>query len=245
MPSPDESIHPVATGAAATTVALHQKPTEDGNELVFYSGWFCPFVARAWLALEEKGVPYQYKEVNPYKKEPEFLAISPKGLVPAIKYRGKHLHESLVICDFLEEAYPETPSLYPKDPYDRAQARLAIDVVSKSFLPAFFRLLQSQEAEKQAQALEEVYQGLRKYSERIQGPFYFGTQFTLADIVLAPWAARLHRVEKHRNFSASAVGPKFEQWVAAVKGRESVRKILSEEMYYEEIYGRNLCFFIP
>ncbi|EJU00546.1 glutathione S-transferase C-terminal-like protein [Dacryopinax primogenitus] len=259
MPSPDEHIHPTATGAAAQTVASHSAPTTDGNELVFWSGWFCPFVARAWLALEEKGIPYrasgflalrsevaeeyhnaEYKEVNPYKKEPEFLAISPKGLVPAITYRGKPLHESLVICDFLEEAYPDTPSLYPKDPYDRAQVRLAIDLVGKSFLPPFFRLLQSQEPEKQAQALEEVTEALKKYSKKIVGPYYMGSQFTLADIVLAPWVARLPIVEKHRNFSASAVGDKFVQWVKAVQARESFKKILSEEKYYEEIYGRYL-----
>ncbi|KZT59574.1 glutathione S-transferase [Calocera cornea HHB12733] len=240
MPSPDEAIHPVATGRAAQTVAAHEAPTADGNGLVFYSGWFCPFVARTWLALEEKGIPYQYKEVNPYKKEPEFLAISPKGLVPAIKWHDKPLHESLVICDFLEEAYPGTPSLYPKDPYDRAQLRISIDTVSKSFLPAFFRLLQSQEPEKQAQALEEVYDALRKWSAPLVGPFYFGEQFTLADIALAPWVARFYIVEQHRNFRASAVGDKFVKWCEAVRARESFKSILSEEKYYEEIYARYL-----
>ncbi len=34
---------------------------------------FCPFVQRTWIALEEKGIPYQYKEVNPYKRESHFL----------------------------------------------------------------------------------------------------------------------------------------------------------------------------
>ncbi len=34
---------------------------------------FCPFVQRTWICLEEKGLPYQYKEVNPYKKEKHFL----------------------------------------------------------------------------------------------------------------------------------------------------------------------------
>jgi glutathione S-transferase len=65
MGMPDEHIFPHATGLAAKTVADHKEP----QDLVFYSGWFCPFVQRSWIALEEKGVPYQYKEVNPYKKE--------------------------------------------------------------------------------------------------------------------------------------------------------------------------------
>lgn len=87
MGLPDENIHPHATSRAATTVAEHQEP----QDLIFYSGWvrtanspldakiltslcqFCPYVQRAWIVLEERGIPYQYKEVNPYKKEPHFL----------------------------------------------------------------------------------------------------------------------------------------------------------------------------
>lgn len=65
MGVPDEHIHPHATGHAAKTVAAHQ----DSQEIVFYGGWFCPFVQRSWITLEEKGILYQYKEVNPYKKE--------------------------------------------------------------------------------------------------------------------------------------------------------------------------------
>lgn len=72
----EEQIHPIATGHAAQIVAAHQEP----QPLEFYSGhvagkaeltgrWFCPFVQRAWIALEEGKLPYQYKEVNPYKKE--------------------------------------------------------------------------------------------------------------------------------------------------------------------------------
>jgi len=72
-----EQIHPVATGPAAEIVAAHQAP----QSIEFYSGynrrwfryaesrWFCPFVQRAWIALEEGKLPYQYKEINPYKKE--------------------------------------------------------------------------------------------------------------------------------------------------------------------------------
>jgi hypothetical protein len=54
---------------------------------------------KVWIALEEKNVPYRYHEVrnlaghdkfftyfepqvNPYKKEKDFLQINPLGLVP-------------------------------------------------------------------------------------------------------------------------------------------------------------------
>jgi glutathione S-transferase len=59
MGMPDENVHPHATGNAAKTVEAHQEP----QGLIFYSGWFCPFVQRSWITLEEKG-PLQEREVN-------------------------------------------------------------------------------------------------------------------------------------------------------------------------------------
>lgn len=55
---PDAEIHPVATGLAADIVKKHENT---GDELTLYSGWFCPFVQRAWITLEEKNIPYNYK----------------------------------------------------------------------------------------------------------------------------------------------------------------------------------------
>jgi hypothetical protein len=52
---------------------------------------------------------------------------------------------------WLELAYPEIP-LLPSDPYSRAQVRYAVDDVSKSILPPFYRLLQAQETEKRDEA---------------------------------------------------------------------------------------------
>ncbi|KAH6914022.1 glutathione S-transferase [Coprinopsis sp. MPI-PUGE-AT-0042] len=121
-----EGIHPVATGAASDTVAAHRDP----QELVFYAGWFCPFAQRAWIALEEKQIPYQYQETNPYKKDPEFLAINPKGLVPAVTYKGRALYESLVLSEFFDDAFPSSGTkLLPSDPIERAYARIWIDYI--------------------------------------------------------------------------------------------------------------------
>ncbi|TFY75954.1 hypothetical protein EWM64_g8056, partial [Hericium alpestre] len=141
MAVPDADIYPTATGEAAKTVAQHTAP----QNLVFYAGWFCPFVQRVWIALEEKGIPYQYQEINPYNKDKEFLAINPKGLVPAFAYKGKPLYESLVMLEFLEDAYPShKPDLLPTDPLARAHARLWLDYITKSVVPANQRLLQAQ-----------------------------------------------------------------------------------------------------
>jgi len=237
MGLPDEHIHPHATGAAEKTVAQH----EQRQDLIFYAGWFCPFVQRSWVALEEKGITYQYKEVNPYKKEKHFLNINPKGLVPALEYKGKALYESLVICEFLEEAYPEhKPHLLPADPYERAIVRLQIDHISKAFIPAFFRALQAQEKDKQEAGLQDMYKALRQLAEKVKGPYFFGEQFSLVDVAIAPWAVRDYILAEHRGYKREDVGSGWKEWAEKLETRDSVVKTSSDKVHYEEIYGRYL-----
>ncbi|GJP37355.1 hypothetical protein CLOM_g21770 [Closterium sp. NIES-68] len=58
---------------------------EASSETVrLFSAWFCPFAQRAWIALEAKGVKYEYIEVDPYAKPAELMAVNPRGLVPAL-----------------------------------------------------------------------------------------------------------------------------------------------------------------
>jgi glutathione S-transferase len=74
--------------------------------------------------LEEKQIPYQYIEVNPYHKPQSLLDLNPRGLVPTLQYHNKPLYESAVLCQFLEDAYPEsTPHLLPADAYEKARTR--------------------------------------------------------------------------------------------------------------------------
>ncbi|KZT21089.1 glutathione-S-transferase [Neolentinus lepideus HHB14362 ss-1] len=237
MGLPDEHIHPHATGAAEKTVAQHEQP----QDLIFYAGWFCPFVQRSWVALEEKGIPYQYKEVNPYKKEKHFLDINPKGLVPALEYKGKALYESLVICEFLEEAYPEhQPHLLPADPYERAIVRLQIDHISKALIPAFFRALQAQEKDTQEADLQDMYKALRQLAEKVKGPYFLGEQFSLVDVAIAPWAVRDYVLAEHRGYKREDVGSGWKEWAEKLETRDSVVRTSSDKVHYEEIYGRYL-----
>ncbi|KAL6305201.1 glutathione-S-transferase [Sparassis latifolia] len=236
MSIPDERFFPYATGLAAQTVEKHQQP----QDLIFYAGWFCPFVHRSWIALEEKGIPYQYKEVNPYKKENHFLEINPKGLVPAVEYKGKALYESLIICEFLEDAYPSYTPLLPSDPFERALVRLWVDFISKSVVPAFYRVIQAQDAEKQKAGLDEFNRVLRTLSEQVKGPYFLGDQFSLVDVALAPWVARDYVLQEHRGYTREAAGAGWKEYAERLENRESVLKTQSDKEHYEEIYDRFL-----
>lgn len=154
MSQVDTSIPDRATGRAAELVKAHA--TE--HPLKLYSGWFCPFVQRAWMVLEEKRIPYQYIEINPYHKSPEFLALNPRGLVPTLAVprpamRAGHqeqdlkpLYESTILCEYLDEAFADEahhgPCLMPRDPYERARCRIWIDHISNKIVPSYYKLLQ-------------------------------------------------------------------------------------------------------
>jgi len=232
----DENIHPHASGEAAKTVKAHSGK----HELVFYTGWFCPFAQRTWLALEEKGLSYEYREVNPYKKDKEFLEINPLGLVPALVYHGKPLYESLVLNEFLEDEFPDAKPLLPKDSFERARIRLWIDHLAKKFTPAYFRTMQAQEKDKQEEALSELVDALKKYLDQVKGPWFSGEEFSLADITVAPWINRIYRLEEYRGLTDELVGGRWPEYKRLIKERASVLKTTSDRQYYEEISQRYL-----
>ena len=232
----DESFYPHASGEAEKTVQAHS----DKHELVLYAGWFCPFVQRTWLALEEKELSYEYREVNPYKKEKEFLEINPLGLVPALVYHGKSLYESLVLNEFLEDEFPTSKRLLPKDSFERARIRLWIDHLSKKFVPAFYRIMQAQEENKQKENLAELVDVLRKYLDQVRGPWFSGEEFSLADIAIAPWIVRIYLLEDYRGFKDELVGGYWSEYKQLIKERPSVIKTSSDSQRYADIYQRYL-----
>jgi glutathione S-transferase len=250
-----------ATGAAAKLVEAHSSP----QPLKLYAGWFCPFVQRAWITLEEKNLPYQYIEINPYDKSPEFLALNPRGLVPtlAVPVSGdekapRPLYESTVICEYLEEAYPDSgPRLLPQEPYERARCRLWIDHVGSRIVPAWYRLMQHT-ADK-PYSIEEAREGLHRHLKAFakemvdsgsgDGPWFLGREFSLVDIALVPWAQRLPLIdhykpggvgipEKGQRGEDEEVWGRWDKWLEAVLERKSTKETASEEQEYIRIYKR-------
>ena len=77
------------------------------------------------LALAEKGLAWESRhlELREFEQlDPQFLALNPAGLVPVLVHDGAVITESMVINEYLDEAFPQVP-LRPADPQARARVR--------------------------------------------------------------------------------------------------------------------------
>ncbi|KAJ6443240.1 glutathione-S-transferase theta, GST [Purpureocillium lavendulum] len=255
MSSVDTSLPPETTGAAAELAASHAAD----HPLKLYGGWFCPFVQRSWITLVEKRIPHQYVEINPYNKEPAFLAMNPRGLVPTLAVpvdaQGKQqrpLFESSIISEYLDEAYADEekhgPALLPKGPYEKARARLWIDHISTRIIPAFYKTLQHtpQKPYSIDQARGELHGHIRSFAEQMDptGPWFLGEQISLVDISLAPWAKRLWLIDHYKPGGlgipeqGDGIWARWHTWLEAVENRESVKATWSADERYLAAYKR-------
>lgn len=84
--------------------------------------YLSPYVRKVLACLEWKGLAYAVDPIVPFYGDERFGALSPLRRVPVLSDGGLDLADSSVICQYLEDRYPE-PSLYPADVADRARAR--------------------------------------------------------------------------------------------------------------------------
>lgn len=80
---------------------------------------------RVRIALQLKGLPYEYISVHLAKGEhklPGYSAVAADNLVPNLVVDGEHLSQSLAIMEYLDETHP-TPALLPSDALGRARVR--------------------------------------------------------------------------------------------------------------------------
>jgi glutathione S-transferase len=139
------------------------------------------------LALLEKGVPFEEDPSCRPSQKDEWVARSPMGKVPILEVDGAVLSESEVICEYLEEVYPQKP-LLPRDPLARARVRelvthmeLHVELVARRLYGAvFFGGTASDETREQVQ--KDLAKGIRTLERLVRfDPFLAGRDLTLAD----------------------------------------------------------------
>lgn len=154
---------------------------------------------RPWLALKHAGVPFEevlveLRQENNVSGE-AIRAHSPSGLVPALKDGDLLVCDSLAICEYVAERYPD---LWPSDPAARAQARAAASEMHSGFGGLRSECPMALEAEPtqvelSAAAAKDVRRIVtlwREMLDRWGGPFLAG-RWSIADAFYTPVATRL------------------------------------------------------
>jgi glutathione S-transferase len=84
--------------------------------------YLSPYVRKVLVCLDIKGIPYRIDPIVPFHGNDEFARLSPVRRIPVLIDDAVTLADSTVICEYLEERYPEPP-LFPSGPQPRARAR--------------------------------------------------------------------------------------------------------------------------
>ena len=203
---------------ARASPARHRARTARTAPPKFFSAWFCPFAQRAWIALEAKGVEYEYVECTLYEHNaatkvalpletkrrlnPGFVEVSPIGLVPALIHpeAGADAHESLTVVEYVDGAFPGAP-LLPTDPGTRAHVRASVAFFDDKIRPQFYKVLMAQDAAAQAAAAAALVESWTALAARFcsldEGPFFLGAQLGFFECAAVPWFIRLEPVLGH------------------------------------------------
>ncbi|MBX9774566.1 MAG: glutathione S-transferase family protein [Xanthobacteraceae bacterium] len=104
-------------------------------ELFHHGSSVC--AAKVRLALGEKRLEWKGHYIDILKGEqfdPEYMKRNPKAVVPTLVHDGYTIVESTVICEYLDEIFPEPP-LKPADARGRAEMRLWTKAVDELLHP--------------------------------------------------------------------------------------------------------------
>jgi len=146
---------------------------------------------KARISLLEKGIAHEVDASCKPSQDAAFIARTPMGKVPFLEVDGGTLIESDVICEYLEDAYPQKP-LLPRDPLERARVRELVTilelhlelVVRRLYGFVFFGRPVDEAAKQEVEKL--LPRGLRALKSRAKfAPYIAGAELTLADCAAA------------------------------------------------------------
>ncbi|TKW20575.1 hypothetical protein SEVIR_4G097900v4 [Setaria viridis] len=176
------------------------------REVKVYGAWGSAHAAMARNALVLKGVPYEYVEDDLDNKSETLLRLNPVhgGKVPVLVVDGRPLAESLVIIEYVDEAWPKArgypPALLPREPPARAAARFWARFFHDEVSPLSRAVVLADAEAERAELAREVKarmavmeagvaEDFRGGDGEDDGPFVHGRSPGLLDVILGSCAA--------------------------------------------------------
>ena len=192
------------------------------SPLTLVSHVLCPYVQRAAIVLDEKGIPFERRNVDLAHKPDWFLACSPLGKTPVLLVGKDAIFESTVICEYLDETLE--PRLHPSDPLQRARHRAWMEFGSSllSTIGAFYNA--GTEEALQAQAAQIKAKLALLEAELGTGPWFRGAHFSVVDAVFGPVFRYFDVLDQLGDFRFWEHTPKAAAWRAALAARPSVHR---------------------
>lgn len=193
-----------------------------------------PFAGKARAAFAEKGADVELVEIHPVRRPPRLKELNPLGRVPVLEVDGTAIPESSVVCEWIEEAYPEPP-LWPADPVQRAWARswsrYLDDVVTASFFLSARKAAFGLAPDDAPDTVEKLRRRVTRSWPTVEatlaerpGRWVCGEQFTLADLSAMALAVRLPQWAEALVPPAEAF-PRTTDWLQALRERPSAAAI--------------------
>ncbi len=198
--------------------------------ILVYSFRRCPFAMRVRLALHEKQIPFEVQEEDLKNFSPQLRALHPEARVPVLVRGQQVVYESCIITEYVDDLAPTQLPLMPPSADERAQVRLWTywcNHVFKGHIDRFKYGTSRFTAEQCVGAKEFVVADLRKLEDRLQvGNWLVGSNFTLADIHVFPFARQLSRIQPRPEFLTEY--PATMNWIASIEQRPSFKKTMEK-----------------
>ena len=205
---------------------MQQQQQQQQQHLTLVSHALCPYVQRAAIMLQEKGLAFERRDIDLANKPDWFLKISPLGKTPVLMVGSVAIFESAVICEYLDETV--LPRLHPNNALDRARHRAWMEFGSTilNLIAAFYNAGDEAALLSRARDIRSRFQQLE--SSFSPGPFFNGTHFSIVDAVFGPVFRYFDVFDAIGDFGDSGdfdffVGmPNVSAWRAALAQRTSV-----------------------